>query len=261
MQLLPGTVIVGYLLSTVIVRNMLLDKLIGEREKIIFHSIILLTLFLFTFYTYSLMSQVKGFDFSTSLSLTLLIINFLFCLFMFSKPIYHLGIILFPITALIILITIFYSTENAPIGLTNSNLQLHILASFTSYGFLGLAGIEAMLLLRQEKKLRHVKDASLAISLPPIEVMEKIMFDFITIGFILLTVSLLSGAPFILEGNNFFLMQKVLFSLIAWLTFAYLLFKRFSAGVRGIKAVHLTLSGIAFLFVAYLGTRLYFELL
>ena len=73
---------------------------------------------------------------------------------MFTKPIYHLGLILFPITALIILITLFYKTGNAPVVLTNNNLQLHILSSFISYGFLGLAGLEAILLSRQEKKLR-----------------------------------------------------------------------------------------------------------
>ena len=180
---------------------------------------------------------------------------------MFTKPIYHLGLILFPITALIILITLFYKTGNAPVVLTKNNLQLHILSSFISYGFLGLAGIEAILLLFQEKKLRHVKNSSLEISLPPIEVMEKIMFDLIVIGFILLTISVLSGIPFILSENNFLLMQKIIFSIVAWITFAYLLFKRFSTGIRGEKAVHLTLSGIIFLFIAYLGTKLFFELL
>ena len=261
MQLLPGIIIAGYLLSTIFVRNMLIGKLVEDRKKIFFYLIILLSFFLFAFYTYNLISQTKGFDFNASLSLTLLVINFLFCLFMFTKPIYHLGLILFPITAFIILVTLFYKTGSTPAALTNNNLQLHILSSFMSYGFLGLAGIEAMLLLFQERKLRHVKDSSLAISLPPIEVMEKVMFDLIVIGFILLTVSLLSGAPFILGDNNFFLMQKIIFSLISWITFAYLLFKRFSSGVRGTKAAHLTLSGITFLFIAYLGTRLFFELL
>jgi len=261
MQLLPGTVIAGYLLSTIFVRNILIGKLVKDRQKIFFYLIILLSFFLFAFYTYSLINQTKGFDFNTSLSLTLLIINFLFCLFMFTKPIYHLGLILFPITALIILITLFYKTGNAPVTLTNNNLQLHILSSFISYGFLGLAGIEAILLLFQEKKLRHVKNSSLEISLPPIEVMEKIMFDLIVIGFILLTISVLSGIPFILSENNFLLMQKIIFSVVAWITFAYLLFKRFSTGIRGEKAVHLTLSGIIFLFIAYLGTKLFFELL
>ena len=93
------------------------------------------------------------------------------------------------------------------------------------------------------------------------ELHQQFKDDLIVIGFILLTVSLLSGAPFILGDNNFFLMQKIIFSLIAWITFAYLLFKRFSSGVRGKKAAHLTLSGITFLFIAYLGTRLFFELL
>ena len=261
MLLLSGSVIIGYLLSTVYVRNMLLDKLVEDTKRIFFYLLVFLSLSLFGLYTLNLVNQVNGFNFNTSLSLTLLTINALFFIFMFKKPIYHLGLILFPITVLIIVITIFYKTDNTPAEFSNKNLQIHILSSFISYGFLGLAGLEAILLSRQEKKLKDVKDSSLAISLPPIEVMEKIMFELIVIGFVLLTISLLSGAPFILTGNTGFLMHKVVFSVVAWITFGYLLFKRFSSGVRGIKAAHLTLSGITFLLVAYLGTRLLFELI
>jgi len=260
MQLLSGIVIVSYLLSTMYVRNILVGKFVEDRVKILFYLVSLISFSFFFFYTYSLIDQSRGFDFNSSLSLTLLVINFLFCLFMFTKPIYHLGLILFPITALIVVITIFYKTGNAPIELINNNLRIHILSSFISYGFLGLAGIEAALLLSQEKKLRHVKSSSLEISFPPIEVMEKIMFDLIVIGFILLTISVLSGIPFILSENSYLLIQKITFSIIAWVTFAYLLTKRSSIGIRGEKAARLTLSGITFLVIAYLGTKLLFEL-
>ena len=81
------------------------------------------------------------------------------------------------------------------------------------------------------------------------------------LGFILLTISLLSGAPFVIQDNSIHIIQKILFSLIAWITFAYLLYKRFSYGVRGKKAVHITLSGIIFLLIAYLGTKFLFEAL
>ena len=132
MLLLSGSVIIGYLLSTVYVRNMLLDRLVEDSKKILFYLLVFLSLILFGFYTYSLISQVNGFNFNTSLSLTLLTINFLFFMFMFTKPIYHLGLVLFPITVFIILVTIFYRTDNAPIGFADNNLQIHILASFTS---------------------------------------------------------------------------------------------------------------------------------
>ncbi|MBC8295777.1 MAG: cytochrome c biogenesis protein CcsA, partial [Pelagibacterales bacterium] len=150
------------------------------------------------------------------------------------------------------------ATNITPI--TNNNLKLHIISSIASYGFLGLAAIQAILLRYQEKKLKYVKESHFISMLPPIEKMEKVMFELIILGFILLTLSLLSGAPFILSGTDQGLIQKILFSIIAWITYSFLIYKRFSVGVRGKKATNLTLSGMAFLFIAYLGTKLFFEL-
>ena len=107
MLVLSGSVIVGYLLSTVYVRNMLLDKLVEDTKKFFFNLLVFFSLVLFGFYTINLIYEVNGLNFNTSLSLTLLTINALFFIFMFRKPIYHLGLILFPITVFIILITIF----------------------------------------------------------------------------------------------------------------------------------------------------------
>ena len=82
----------------------------------------------------------------------------------------------------------------------------------------------------------------------------------IIFGFILLTLSLISGAPFVIMGEYIGLTEKILFSIIAWITYSYLIFSRFSKGYRGKKATNLTLSGMAFLFISYLGTKLFFEI-
>ena len=86
------------------------------------------------------------------------------------------------------------------------------------------------------------------------------MFDLIIFGFILLTLSLLSGAPFVTMGEHRGMLEKILFSIIAWMTYSYLIYSRFSRSVRGRKATNLTLSGMSFLLIAYLGTKLFFEL-
>jgi len=84
------------------------------------------------------------------------------------------------------------------------------------------------------------------------------MFELIILGFILLTLSLLSGAPFVVLDNNENLLQKITFSIIAWITYFYLLFKKFSSGVRGRQATNLALGGMMFLFISYLGTKIFF---
>ena len=113
----------------------------------------------------------------------------------------------------------------------------------------------------QENKLKDVQNSPFLTILPPIEKMEKVMFELIIFGFILLTLSLISGAPFVIMGKYIGLTEKILFSVIAWITYSYLIFSRFSKGYRGKKATNLTLGGMAFLFISYLGTKLFFEII
>tara|TARA_B100001123_G_C15275259_1_gene1011916 strand:- start:1269 stop:1994 length:726 start_codon:yes stop_codon:yes gene_type:complete len=229
--------------------------------KKFFNILVHINFLLFVFYSYNTIYPTYGlgFSFIQSLLLTLLIINIFFLLFMFQKQIYHLGLILFPLTAFVLIMSQSIEDISNTQKVIPEGLQLHILTSFASYGLLGLAAIQALLLNYQEKQLKNVTNSKFLASLPAIEVMEKIMFDLIALGFMLLTLSLLSGAPFVIQNSNLHVMQKILFSLIAWLTFAYLLYKRFSNGVRGKRAINITFSGIIFLFIAYLGTKLLFE--
>tara|TARA_B100000029_G_C17597890_1_gene964800 strand:- start:3170 stop:3904 length:735 start_codon:yes stop_codon:yes gene_type:complete len=229
----------------------------------VFNILLFLNLISFVFYFYDTIYPVygMGFNFMQSLLVTLLIINLFFVFFIIQKEIHHLGLILFPLTSATLIMSQFMDNISVNQEYITDGLQLHILTSFSSYGFLGLAAIQALLLNYQEKQLKNVKHSQFIASLPSIEVMEKIMFDLIILGFILLTISLLSGAPFVIQDNSIHIIQKILFSLIAWITFAYLLYKRFSYGVRGKKAVHITLSGIIFLLIAYLGTKFLFEAL
>ena len=55
----------------------------------------------------------------------------------------------------------------------------------------------------------------------------------IIIGFILLTRSLLTGAPFVSVDADKILLQKITFSVIAWIAYFYLIYQRFSSNVFG----------------------------
>jgi ABC-type uncharacterized transport system permease subunit len=178
---------------------------------------------------------------------------------MFTKPIKHRGLILLPLTAIAISVSMVYH-DNSNLGFIDPDLRIHIVVSIASYGFLALGAIQAILLRYQEKKLKDVAGSLFLTILPSIEKMEKVMFDLIIFGFILLTLSLLSGVPFISMNEHPGLLEKILFSIIAWMTYSYLIYSRFSKGVRGRKATSFTLSGMSFLLIAYLGTKLFFEL-
>ena len=257
MELLGISTIIGYIISIYSLKYVLTDT-DTDRNRIIFDLVYFIILVLFSLYVYSMIGDFSNkLDFLTSLLITFLIINFLFFLFMFTRPIQHLGLIILPLSLIILIVSMIFS-ENQNLGTIPNELRLHIIVSITSYGFLGLAAAQAILLNYQEKKLKRIKNSLFITILPSIEKMEQVMFELVILGFIFLTISLLSGAPFIKSELNTGLHQKIIFSLIAWITYLYLIYNRFSVGIRGKKANNLALSGMVFLFIAYLGTKLFF---
>lgn len=100
-------------------------------------------------------------------------------------------------------------------------------------------------------------------SLPPLLSMEALLFRLIAFGFLLLTLTLASGAIYseTLFGQAMKLNHKTLFALISWLIFAALLCGRYLYGWRGRQALRWTLSGFAMLLLAYVGSRFVMEVI
>ena len=91
--------------------------------------------------------------------------------------------------------------------------------------------------------------------------MENLLFQMIQVGFVLLTLALLSGFIFL---DNIFaqhLVHKTVLSMIAWLLFAILLWGRWHFGWRGKKAIHFTLGGFIFLMLSYFGSKIVLEII
>ena len=90
------------------------------------------------------------------------ILNYIFFLFMFKKPICHLSLVLFPLTCLSILSTFLFDLTETQ-GEIDYNLVIHIVFSLLSYGFLGLAALQAILLKYQGHKLRNINESILPV--------------------------------------------------------------------------------------------------
>ena len=81
-----------------------------------------------------------------------------------------------------------------------------------------------------------------------------------TVGFILLTATLLTGVLFV---ENFLvqkLTHKTVLSVLSWLTFGALLIGRWRYGWRGAKAVHWTLTAMVLLLLAFFGSKFVYEM-
>lgn len=147
--------------------------------------------------------------------------------------------------------------------LGNPAFALHVLVSIVAYSLFAIAALLAVLMLFLEKALHDKRWLSLVRQLPPLLSLEKMMFQVIGIGFMLLTVSLLTGVVFSEEvfGKAVALSHKTVFSVISWLLFAGLLLGRHFKGWRGKVAIRWTLAGFAALLLAYIGSKMVLELL
>ena len=135
-----------------------------------------------------------------------------------------------------------------------------------AYSLFTLAALHALLMTVVERRLHGHGGGSmngLLASMPPLLSMETLLFRLISLGFLLLTLTLASGAIYseTLFGQAMKFNHKTLFAVISWLIFAALLCGRYLYGWRGRKALRWTLSGFATLLLAYIGSRFVLEVL
>ncbi|WP_231895339.1 inner membrane protein YpjD [Vogesella sp. LIG4] len=138
----------------------------------------------------------------------------------------------------------------------NPAFILHLLVSLLAYSLFAIGALLAILMLLQEKAL-HEHRFALAKRMPPLLVLENLMFQTLGTGFVLLTFSLLSGVFFAEEvfGRAVPISHKVVFAVLSWLVFGGLLVGRKLHGWRGRIAIRWTLTGFALLLLGYIGSK------
>jgi len=142
----------------------------------------------------------------------------------------------------------------------------HVVVAVLAYSTLTIAAFHAVLMALQEARL-HTRGARPGFlggaidQLPALLTMEKLLFRMISIGFVLLSLTVLSGVVFSeqLFGKALRWDHKNVFALLSWLLFAALLAGRRWRGWRGKTALRFTLAGFATLALAYVGSRFVFE--
>ncbi len=194
-------------------------------------------------------------------SLICLFMGFLaFTAILRDKPIDSLLVILFPLATISILLSEFMPTTSEPLDHLGGSLIVHILLSILAYSVLTIASMQAITLLIQERELKKHHTIGLIQWLPPLQTMEGLLFDMIWFGIVLLSGSIISGFVFFDDMFAQHLVHKTVFTLIAWLIFAILLWGRHYLGWRGRTAVKWTIGGFLALMLAYFGSKFVLEL-
>jgi ABC-type uncharacterized transport system permease subunit len=200
-------------------------------------------------------------DFFSMLSLISLVISLLFFTSAFTQPIESLAFIIFPFSALAVLLNFGNALPVSTPANLDGALQVHIVLSILSYSLLTVAAFQAILLSIQEKQLHNRRSSHFLNSLPPLQLMETLLFRVITLGLLLLTFALATGFIFL---DDLFAQQvahKTILSMLAWVSFTTLLWGRHYLGWRGQKAVKWTYGGYAVLMLAYFGSKFVLQII
>jgi len=226
-------------------------------------------------YLFSFSSGILNFSLSSMVVLVSGLICLIYVLGGLSLPIRRLGIIVFPLTVLCLLFSQLWSNEFVTLSSSNAAADnsasskqsmlasAHVVIAILAYCLLAIAAIQALLYVYQERQLKRRASPAMLMALPPLQTMEQLLFRLIWTGFMLLTLTLVSGGAFSHEifGKPFEFKHHTILAALGWLVFAVLLIKRHAQGLRGSQAVYWTVGGFVLIQLGYFGTKIVSETL
>ncbi len=194
-------------------------------------------------------------------SLITWVIGLLLLMALWFRPVDNLALVVFPLAALSVALAGYFPgsrvlPEDTPVG-----VKIHILSSILAYSLLCLSAFQALFLALQDHQLHNRHPARVMQFLPPLQVMEELLVQILVVGFLMLSLSLLSGVVFLEDIFAQHLVHKTVLSLIAWILFGLLIWGRFRHGWRGGTLIRWNLSGFFLLMLAYFGSKLVLELI
>ncbi|QDE30418.1 MULTISPECIES: inner membrane protein YpjD [Shewanella] len=139
-------------------------------------------------------------------------------------------------------------------------LLAHVVLSLMAYSALLIAAMYAVQLWFIQNKLKK-KQMMMSPAMPPLMTVEKQLYHLIIIGFILLSLSLVTGFVFLENMFSDGQGHKAVLSIIAWIVYAVMLWQQYTVGCRIRTAVIYSLSGAGLLSLAYFGARIVKELI
>ena len=213
-------------------------------------------------YLYPQTFTVQGLNltFYNTVSIVFFIVAVLILVLSVARKTELLGLLVLPIVVASIILTI-ARPEVAASSLNLHGLQLHIVASLFAFSVLAISALQSILLVTQDRHLRRHQLGGMTRALPPLHDTEKFLFQTIAVGFVLLSVALITGFLFLENMFEQHVAHKTILSILAWLVFALLLWGRWQFGWRGSIAMRWTLGGFGFLILAYLGSKFVQELI
>lgn len=150
--------------------------------------------------------------------------------------------------SLFAILSVFLSLTDSSLMLEKQNpmLGIHILLSILAYAILLLAALQALFVFLRDRALKNQSPIFLK-RLPPMLRMEAWLFKLLIIGFIFLTLSLLTSLFFYDTLFDHSQIHKTVLSTLAWFFYGGILLARLRYKIRGKRAAKLVLLASLFL--------------
>ncbi len=202
-----------------------------------------------------------NFGFYITISMVLFVVVAVLITSALTKQVEKIGLFVFPVAAISLALIKIFPEQTHILRDFSISMQIHILTSILAFSILTIAAMQAILVALQEHQLRAHQPNRFMRSLPPLQIMEQFLFEMIGTGFLLLTVSLMTGLIFVHDLFIQHLVHKTVLSICAWLIFGLLLFGKLFYGWRGKIAIRWTIIGFVTLLLAYFGSKMVLELI
>ncbi len=171
-----------------------------------------------------------------------------------------IGAFVTPLAFIAIGVAAMLPKETQPLDhvLRSAWLPIHVVISFAAYTVFTLAFAVAVVYLLQERELKAKKPHALFYRLPPLESVERIVYNVGGVGFPFMTLAIATGSIWAQQafGSYWSWDPKQTMSLVTWLIFAAFLHFRYVNGWRGKRAAWFVVVGFASVVFTFLGVKL-----
>jgi ABC-type uncharacterized transport system permease subunit len=124
-------------------------------------------------------------------------------------------------------------------------LSVHVVLMLLGYAAFTLTFVVGVMYLIQEKELKSKKPRAFYYWLPPLGKLDEIAYQTLAVGFVLVTLGLISGSfwAFVEWGANWVVDPTIALAFVTWAIYLALVFSRLAIGWRGRKAAYFSIAG------------------
>ena len=208
----------------------------------------------------ALMVQPNGIDFSLlkSVSLMLAIAVLLVSISSQRFAIQTTQLMLMPVAALLAILSLLAPSSRDLLQLSVGTFS-HIMLSVLAYGAFTIAAVMALLLTYISARLKHHQLTSLVKNIPPVESLELLLYELLTLATILLGLSVVTGFIYLEDLFAQHLIHKTVLSILALIIYATICIRHWSTGWRGRQVMRWVFGAYTSLTLGYIGSKIVLE--